>query len=410
MRHTVFLLLAAQSLMCADLASLLPGAKSNLQVESVRLEAQKTKEQLEQAKTAYYPTLNATALYQKKDRATAFEPRTVQGVEIGTKITLFDGLRRESTLDAIHAAIDSAEHTLGQKEQDVLLETIQMYYTYFNAKSSLDAIRDKQIELSAQVERFGILVKNDLATADILKSLIASKLQADYDEQTQKIALERSRRNLELISGTAVDTLEYKELLTPKGGEIERHDLEADHAMIETLKHTEGLYTYLPSVSVQGKHKEFNYADYDTMGGANIQPSRQNEIIASLSLTLFDMGSISKEREQARLTTLKAQKLLEYKSKSIRNEAAIAQMALDASQSAYTAAVAEEEARSVAFGYIKKRFEAGLVNATAYLSELSDLSASRAKVQTARNALQLSKANLAYTYGTDLMTLLEEKK
>jgi outer membrane protein TolC len=396
--------------MCADLASLLPGAKTNLQVESVRLETQKTKEQLEQAKTAYYPTLNATAIYQKKDRATAFEPRTVQGVEIGTKITLFDGLRRESTLDAIHSAIDSAQHTLGQKEQDVLLQTIQMYYTYLNAKSSLDAIQDKRTELSAQVERFGILVKNDLATADILKSLIASKLQADYDEQNQKIALERSRRNLELISGTSIDTLEYKELITPKSGEIERHDLKADHAMIDTLKHTEGLYTYLPSVSVQGKHKEFNYADYDTMGGANVQPQRQNEIIASLSLTLFDMGSISKEREQARLTTLKAQKLLEYKSKSVRNEAAIAQMTLDASQSAYNAAVAEEEARSVAFGYIKKRFEAGLVNTTAYLSELSDLSASRAKVQTARNALQLSKAHLAYTYGTDLMTLLEEKK
>lgn len=410
MRYTALLLLTAQSLMCADLASLLPSAKTNLQIESVRLEAQKTKEQLEQAKTAYYPTLNATALYQRKDKATAFEPKTIHGLELGTQVNIFDGFRRESTLDAIHSAIDSAEHSLAQKEQDVLLDTITAYYTYFNAKAELDAISDKKTELSAQVERFSILVKNDLATDDILKSLIASKLQSEYDEQNQKIILERSRKNLELLTGQSVQTLEYRELSVPTTTQIERNDLKADQSSIETLSHTEGLYTYLPTLTIAAKHRTFDYNDYDTMNGANIQPENQNEIIASLSMTLFDMGSIAKEREQARLSTLKAQKLIEYKTKSIRNEADIALMSLDASQNAYKAARAEEESRNVAFVYIKKRFEAGLVNSTNYLSELSDLSASRARAQNARNALQIAKANLAYAYGTDLMSLLKEKK
>lgn len=410
MRPFVLLSFTLLPLIASDLASLLPQAKSNLRVESARLETQRVKEQLEQAKTAYFPTLDATALYQKKDKTTAFEPRTVQGLEIGTKITLFDGLRRESTLDAIHSAIDSAEHSMEQKEQDVLLETIQAYYDYFNAQSSLDAIKDKKIELSAQVERFDILVQNGLATADILKSLIASKRQAEYDEQIQTIALERNRKNIELLTGNTVDTLEYKELSTPHTGEIERNDLQADRSGIETLRHTEGLYTYLPTLSVQGKHREMAYNEYDTMGGANIQPSSQNEIIASLSITLFDMGSIAKAREQARLSTLKAQKLIEYKTKSIKNEAEIAFMSLHASQSAYDAAKSEVEARSEAFDYVKKRFEAGLVNTTTYLSELSDLSTSRAKVQSARHNLQMAKANLAYAYGTDLMTLIEGKQ
>lgn len=410
MRPIVLLSITLWPLIASDLTSLLPHAKSNLRVESARLEAQRTKEQLEQAKTAYYPTLSATALYQKKDKATAFEPKTVQGLEIGTQINLFDGLRRESTLDALHSSIDSAEHSLAQKEQDVLLETITAYYNYFNAQTSLDAIKDKKTELDAQVKRFSLLVANDLATTDILKSLVASKLQADYDEQTQTILLHRNRKNLELLSGVSIDTLEYKELSSPQTREVDRSDLKADRSQIETLRHTEGLYTYLPTLSVQGKHRQMDYNDYDTMGGTNIQPENQNEIIASLSMTLFDMGSIAKEREQARLTTLKAQKLIEYKTKSLQNEADIAQMSLQASESAYHAAIAEEEARSEAFGFIKKRFEAGLVNTTTYLSELSDLSASRAKAKSARHSLQIAKANLAYAYGTDLMTLLEEKK
>jgi len=410
MRPFVLLSFTLLPLFASDLITLLPQAKSNLRVESARLEAQRVKEQLEQAKTAYFPTLDATAIYQKKDKSTAFEPRTIQGLELGTKITLFDGLRRESTIDAIHSSIDSAQQSLQQKEQDVLLETIQAYYGYFNAQSSLDAIQDKKTELSSQVERFSVLVQNDLATSDILKSLIASKLQAEYDEQNQKVMLERSRKNLELLTGSSVNSLEYTELSAPQTREIERHDLKADISSVETLRHSEGFYTYLPTLSVQGKHREMDYNDYDTMGGTNIQPSSQNEIIASLSMTLFDMGSIAKEREQARLSTLKAQKLIEYKTKSIQNEADIARLSLQASQSAYNAAKSEEEARSEAFSFVKKRFEAGLVNTTTYLSELSDLSTSRAKVQSARHNLQMAKANLAYAYGTDLMTLIEGKQ
>jgi len=410
MKILPLLLLTTHTLMSADLATLLPVAKNNLRVESARIETQKAHEQLGQIKAAYYPTLTATALYRKKDKTTAFEPKTTQGLEIGTEVTLFDGLRREAAMDAVHSTIKQANQSVAQEEQDILLETIIAYYDYFNAHARLDALRDKKIELSAQVERFKVLVKNGLATNDILKSLIASKLEADYDEQNQNIALQRSRKNLELLSGLTIETLEYKELNTPLAEKIERHDLQSDRAMIETLHHSEGRYTYLPTVSLQAKHREMNYNDYNTMGGANIQPERQNEITASVSMTLFDMGSIAKEKEQAHLTTLKAQKMVEYKAKSLQNEADIATMTLNASRSAYNAAKAEEEARNEAFKTIKQRFEAGLVNTTTYLSELSSLSQSRAKVQSSRNALQISKANVAYTYGIDLMTLIEEKK
>ncbi len=410
MKFLPLLLLTAHSLIGADLAILLPNTKTNLRVESTRIEAQRANEQLEQIKAAYYPTLNATALYRKKDKTTAFEPKTTQGLEIATEVTLFDGLRREAAIKATHSTITQTNQTMAQEEQNVLLETIIAYYDYFDAHARLDALRDKKVELSAQVERFKVLVKNDLATGDVLKSLIASKLEADYDEQNQNIALQRSRKNLELLSGLTIESLEYKELNTPLIEKIERHDLQSDRAMVETLRYSEGRYTYLPTVSLQGKHREMNYNDYNTMGGANIQPERQNEITASVSMTLFDMGSIAKEKEQARLTTLKAQKMVEYKAKSLQNEAEIAVMTLNASQSAYTAAKAEEEARNEAFKTIKQRFEAGLVNTTTYLSELSALSQSRAKVQSSRNALQISKANVAYTYGIDLMTLIEEKK
>lgn len=410
MRHTALLFLLSQSLMCADLVTLLPSAKTNLRVQSARLEIQKSAAQLDEAKTAYFPTLTATALYKKKDKTPAFEPNRIQGAEIGAQISVFDGFRREALLDALHASMRSDTHSLAQEEQNVLMETIAAYYDYLDTQERLSVNKEKKNEILSEVKRFEILVKNDLATTDILKSLIASKLETDYDEQNFKMLLEKHRKHLELLSTAAIrEPLVYRELAMPVFSTLERHDLQSDRSKIDILRNTEDRYTYLPSITLEAKHKYMEYSGYDTMGGTNLQPLNQNEITASLSMTLFDMGRISKEREQARIDTLKAQKLLDYKTQSLGNDAEIALMAIQTSQNAYEAAKAEEEARLEAFGFIKKRFEAGLLNSTTYLGELTNLTLSRAKARTARNTLQVAKASAAYAYGIDLMTLIEDK-
>ncbi len=411
MRHTVLLLLTAQSLICADLTSLLPSAKTNLRVASERLEIQKSQAQLDEAKTAYFPTVTATALYKKKDKTPAFEPNKIQGAEIGAKISIFDGFRREALLDALHASMNSATHSLAQEEQNVLMETIAAFYDYLDTQDRLNVNKEKKKELLSEVQRYEILVKNELATTDILKSLIASKLETDYDEQNLNMLLEKHRKHLELLSAMPIhEPLMYQELALPIFTTLERHDLQSDRSKIDILRKTEDQYTYLPSITLEAKHKYMEYSGYDAMGGTNLQPLNQNEITAALTMTLFDMGRIAKEREQARLDTLKAKNLLDYKTQSLSNDAQIALMSIKTSQNAYEAAKAEEEARSEAFGFIKKRFEAGLVNTTTYLSELTNLTYSRAKARNALNTLQVAKASAAYAYGIDLMSLIEDKK
>ncbi|MDD2368761.1 MAG: TolC family protein [Sulfuricurvum sp.] len=411
MRHFVLLSFTLLPLIASDLASLLPSAKTNLRVASARLEIQKSQAQLDEAKTAYFPTVSATALYKKKDRTPAFEPNKIQGAEIGAQISVFDGFRREALLDALHASMASATHSLAQEEQNVLMETIAAYYDYLDTQDRLKVNQEKKKELLSEVERYKILVQNDLATTDILKSLIASKLEADYDEQNLKMLLEKHRKHLELLSATPIhEPLQYRELAMPRLTSVERHDLQSDQANIDILHNTEDRYTYLPTLTLEAKHKYMEYSGYDTMGGTNLQPLNQNEITASLTMTLFDMGRIAKEREQARIDTLKAKNLLDYKTQSLNNDAEIALMSIQTSQHAYEAAKAEEEARSEAFGFIKQRFEAGLVNTTTYLSELTNLTYSRAKAHNALNTLQVAKASAAYAYGIDLMTLIEEKK
>lgn len=411
MRPLILTSFALCSLMASDLSTLLPHTKSNLRMEASRLEIQKAQERLDEAKTAYFPTVTATGVYQKKDRTTAFEPQKLHGFEVGGEITLFDGFRREALLDALKISKNGTFHNAAQEEQNILMETIAAYYDYLDTQDRLAVNRDKNTELSAQVERSEILVQNDLSTTDVLKSLIASKLETEYEEQNLRTLLEKHRKTLELLTSQPIhDPLIFQELRTPVFTTLERHDLTSDRFDVDILRHTEDRYTYLPTISLGAKHKSYTYRDYDTMGGANVQPENQNEITASVSMTLFDMGRISKEREQARIDTLKAQKLLEYKTKSLQNDAAISILSVQTAQNAYQSALAEYEARTEAFGFVKKRFEAGLVNTTTYLTELTALSQSQSKKSHARNALQVAKASAAYTHGIDLLTLIEEKK
>lgn len=409
MRQTALLLLTAQTLMGMDLTSLLPHAKHNLRVESSRLEMQQTQSQLDEAKTTYFPTLKLEGLYRKKDKATAFEPKIVQGVELGGSLTLFDGFRREAALKALHASVDAASHTVEHEEQTVFMETILAYYDYFDAASRLEALQAKKTELLEQIKRVSVLVENDLSTHDVLQSLIASKLEVEYNQQHEHIIRQQSQKNLELLSGLPIDTLEYHDLMVKLPLHHERHDLQADQLQVEFLHQSEQNYTYLPTLAVQGKHKILDYRNYDTMGGINLQPMNQNEITASLSLTLFDAGRIAKEREQARLMTLKAQKMVDYKRQRLHNDEEISQLKLQATQSALNAAQAEASARREAFAIIKKRFEVGLIPTTTYLSELSALSLSLAKVQTTHHALQVAYAHCAYASGMNLENLLEKQ-
>ncbi|MBD3810445.1 MAG: TolC family protein [Sulfuricurvum sp.] len=136
--------------------------------------------------------LRAAGIYQRKDKATDFEPKTIKGFELEAEITVFDGFRREALLSALRSNKVGALESLEQERQNVMLETIATYYDYLDTRMRLEVISEKQKELDAQVKRFEILVHNDLSTRDVLKSLIASRLSTDYDEHQLKILLKNT--------------------------------------------------------------------------------------------------------------------------------------------------------------------------------------------------------------------------
>lgn len=407
MRYTALLLsLWGLTAYAQTLADLLTQAPENRRIQASEYDIRKEEENLAYVKTAYYPRLQATALYKRKDEASAFEPKTATGYEVQTTLTLFDGFRREASLSSAKASIAAAQYNTLYETQNVMLEIVQAYYHYFDMQAQITALKDRQKALQSDQERLFVLVQNDLATSDTLKAIIASRQEARYDEATLQQYATQDLKTLELLTHQSISTLQYQDLgnFLPTTSQ-QRHDLARDLSTLESLTQTERYYTYYPSVTLQGTHRHIDFSDYNTMGGTNIQPLNQNELTASVSMTLFDMGAIAKEREKAHLTTMKVAKTIEYHQHALENEKTIAQLQLQTALTAHEAALSEKEARTEAFSFVKKRFEAGLVNATTYLVELANLTNAQAKERLAYHAIQRAKAQIAYNQGYDLMTL-----
>lgn len=289
-----------------------------------------------------------------------------------------------------------------------MLDTIREYYSYFDSKAALEAVKFKQSELDEHIKKLTILVENGLSTKDTLQAVIAAKKDAEFEEANILLAIENSLLKLELYSNSKVETLEYvklREIDTKESGE--RNDIKADKLSVESLKSAEGQSTYLPTLSIQDSVKRYKYSYYDDMGGMQRLPTYNNEISLQLTFTIFDFGLIKKEREIARLETLSAAKRLSYKQNSAKIEAKLKTSEYEAAKRKYEAAKSSLEATTTTYEFTKKRFDASLVGYTDYLTELTKRQDAIARAKSAEFNLEIKKAELAFAVGIDLETLVK---
>lgn len=389
------------------LGELLEKAKNNPALQAQMLQEQKSESQKGAAMRAYSPTIEAIGAYSKKANTVVFEPKAVKTGEIRASMTLFDGLRRESTLGAAAKNRDAQKQTTEFTRQNIYLDITKEYYAYFDALYSLEAVDFKLRELEQNIKKFGVLVTNGLATKDSLEAMVASKKEAEYERENISLAMQSAQLNMELYTSEKISDLHPVKLAEYNAQETQRADIKADKLLLESLGYREGQYTYLPTFVVQDSFKKSSYSTYDDMGGLQKLPENNNELLVQLSFTLFDFGRISKEKEAAKLETMAAAKNLAYKQNALGVEISLRRIALEAAKKKLEAAKAGLEATSTAYEYTKKRFDENLISYTDYLSELTKKQDAITRAKTAENAVELKKAELAFASGIDINSLIK---
>lgn len=389
------------------LGTLIERLQNNDSLQSAIFDEQKSGVQKDSTLAAYSPKLEAIGTYYKKASGTSFEPTETKSGELKASMLLFDGLKRESRYGAAKKNAEAYAYKTKYTKQTLMLDTIREYYSYFDSKAALEAVKFKQSELDEHIKKLTILVENGLSTKDTLQAVIAAKKDAEFEEANILLAIENSLLKLELYSNSKVDTLEYaklRELDAKESGE--RNDIKADKLSVESLKSAEGQSTYLPTLEIQNSRKYQKYSSYEDMGGKQKLPTYNNEFTAQLTFTIFDFGLIKKEREIARLETLSAAKRLSYKQNSAKIEARLKTSEYEAAKRKYEAAKSSLEATTTTYEFTKKRFDASLVGYTDYLTELTKRQDALSRARSAENNVEIKKAELALALGIDIQNLI----
>jgi outer membrane protein len=395
------------ALQADTLVELIDKAKNNDALGAQILESQRSDAVKSGALRQYSPKLELIGSYRKKANAVVFEPKEVKTGELRASMNIFDGLKRENSILAASKNSQAARRQTEFTKQSIMLDIIREYYSYFDARSSLEAVKFKIEELDQSIKKLTILTTNGLATRDTLEAMIASKKEALYDMENISLALENSLLKLELYTNSNIKELSFTKLIEARAETKERADIEADKLILESLRYDERQNTYLPTLYIQNSYTKNKYSAYDEMGGMQKLPAYNNELSLQLSFTIFDFGKISKEKEAARLKTLSAAKNLAYKENSVKIEAKLKKIELAAAKAKLQAAQAGLEATSTAYDFTKRRFDSNLISYTDYLSELTKKQDAITRAKTAGNTVELKKAELAFATGVDIATLIK---
>ena len=405
LKKIIVLIFIATSLYANSLKELL----SNIEVTNENYQAQQAlqemaKKQYESATKDNYPTFNLIGAYENNSKVLSNEPEDIAYGELKASYILYDGnkiLNNELSKKNLH---ESQKLKTQYLKQEIMLEVIKQYFSYQNTKSAIDVINYKINELNGQIKKFEILVKNDLETKDKLQALIASKKEALYDIENLKIDLENSILQLSLLTGREISLHDEERLIEPSYEENDRYDIEAKKLEAKSVKYTSDSFNYLPTISITDSLKKQEYLHYDETYNDKLN----NQIIFQISFPILDFGKISKDKEASQLEALALNKEIEYKQKSIQIERKLALKSLESSKIKLDSAVLALEAINTTYEFSKKRFDTNLISYTEYLTELTKKQDARYRVISAKNDVELKKANLAFALGIDLLTLTKE--
>ena len=244
-----------------------------------------------------------------------------------------------------------------------------------------------------------------ISTKELVEELSKRAGPVKHLAEAAKIQLKKSSLQISLLTSKDEILNDNQTLLEPTNNESVRDDIEAKRLEAKSLKHNASSINYLPTVTINNSLKQTDYINYH---GSSYEDGVNNQVSLQVSMPIFDAGKISKDKEASQLEVLALNKEIEYDEKRAKIEKDLAFLSLESAKAKLNSAVAGLEATKTAYDYSKKRFESNLISYTEYLQELTKKQEANSRVITARNEIEIKKAELAFALGTNLITLIKD--
>jgi len=411
LKKFIFLIVPAL-LFCDDLKSLLEFAKSsNNIITASKISKQSKLQEVQSSKSAYYPTIDAGAFYQRYDERSAFMSGTTYGAFAKVGVDLYDGGKKSNTLKQKKYELSSSDYRYKDTAKSISLAIVQDFYNLKSLKSSLKAREEASKAVKAQLDRMQKFYDVKMATSDDV-----DRLQSAYDKniymiESLKFKILSLKKALELKVGKEIGKLDDSKFKQPSdeaGDELDRiKALRASKNSMLSASETIDSY-YYPQIRVEDTYSFYGYEDKPTMNGMAIeQLDKQNKLMATLNLRLVDFGAISEKKEAVKLEAKALNEQIIYQNKEQKMQQELAKARIKTASLNIKSSKSALKASKSALKTITEKYNVGIVDNVVYLDALSSQTEAKATYEKSLNDIEVAYAIYYYYNAKNLEEYLK---
>lgn len=299
--------------------------------------------------------------------------------------------------------------------QNIYLQVVQQYYTYFSNESKLLTLQQKLEQNNSDVERVQKLYDQGLKTIADLESLKSTAALTQYQIDDAKLALEQSKLMLEYFTNTKINTLKRVNIESPSYKLQDRSDIKSLEYQVQSQRYQNAQLHYFPVLSIQDAYTyniqipDFAKALINSGAASSLPPSvlanfatNQNTFSVVLTYGLFAKIGQSIQKQSLRLAQLATEKNLAYKKSEQIKDEELYRKAIEVARNQIKSAKASLTSANLSYDNMKKRYDANLVTFTEYLQALNTKYDAESTFIQALNNYEIQKANYIFYSGQNL--------
>ena len=366
---------------------------------------------------AYLPELSLQGGYVNNsfDRFLT-DPKNSLFGKLSLKFLLYDGGKREATLEATKLAEKLANLAKEQSKNYLALSATTLYLNHQSMQSLVIASEQKELYLQSTLERLEEFYKAGLAAKDALESVRAKYHLTRLELHKNKLKLIEIEKNLQELSQQEFIPQGEAKLKDPSYQSAQNLDtlIAKEQANVAKAKLDMAKSEYLPKFFIQdtfGLYKNdygiefpplFTEMGGDFMDKYFKEKAYNNQFIIGFEWKIFDFFSTSAKVESQRLEYQIQSLNAHFIERKNKLELIFLQKELAMLGEQIKALELANEAASLAFESVDKKYTAGLNSYNDYLEALENKFKAQSDLQLAKNEFEIAKARYYFVAGLDI--------
>ncbi len=381
--------------------------KENGLIEAKEIRIKAKQEEVEAAKSAYWPTVDIGASHSYISPNNIVNPGQTSSAFATVNLEIYDGGRKSALLEAKRYEHEAALFEKRAFEKSITLEIVRHYYGLQKLGATLQALEERSTELQAQIKRIKKFKSAGLSTQEEVDKLQAEFDSNDYTMANTKLELLRSERNLELLSGLSEIELQKNVFKEPENIQFELFEnikmLQANANAVGEKSHAINARNR-PQINISDTYNKSRFDDTVSLGdlsGDGLLLDHQNKVMISVNMRLFDNGRISKESEAVKYQKMALLSEIDYAKEEQMMNYNLSQKSLETIRTRLKSAKSALRAAKSTYGALKNKFEVGLIDNIAFLDALTQKTVAQSRYKETLYDYEIGKSIYYYYAGKD---------